>query len=117
MTGEDPTPAIEPEPSTEGPSKLTETDRILLSRVRQQQSRAERARREPAGSLWRTVAQVGTLGWLIALPPVAGAFLGHMLDMRYQTGVVWALSLLGLGLVVAAYFFWRSMREAEVHQE
>lgn len=87
-------------------------DSDVLRQVERQHEQRERAAREPAGSLWRTVAQVGTLGWLIALPPVVGAFSGHLLDMRLDSGITCALALMTLGLAVGAYFFWQAVRQA-----
>mgnify|MGYP002636826717 CR=1 FL=1 len=106
---EEPSPA---RPSTP-PTPPHSTDRILIERIQEQQAERLKAEREPVGSLWRTVAQVGTLGWLLALPPVLGAFLGHLLDMRLQTGITWALGLLFMGLLAGAYFFWRTVQEAQ----
>lgn len=89
------------------------SDKVLIERIEREKRDRERLKKEPVGSLWRTVAQVGILGWLIALPPVLGAFFGHLLDMRLGSGVTWALGLLFLGLAVGAYFFWRAIQEAE----
>ena len=101
-------------PEDEGlPRSRQPTDRVLIERIERQKTERLRASREPAGSLWRTVAQVGTLGWLIALPPVLGAFLGHLIDMRLDTGITWAIGLLFLGLAMGGYFFWRTVVEAE----
>jgi len=88
----------------------------LIERIQAQQAKRLEAEREPVGSLWRTVAQVGTLGWLLALPPVVGAFVGHLLDVRLETGITWALGLLFLGLLAGGYFFWRTVQEAQDEQ-
>jgi len=109
-----PTPEEPEAPENEGlPRSRQRTDRVLIERIERQKTERLRASREPAGSLWRTVAQVGTLGWLIALPPVLGAFLGHLIDMRLDTGITWAIGLLFLGLGMGGYFFWRTIQEAE----
>ena len=108
---EEPTPLV-----PEAPSPSSSSDRVLIERIQAQQAKRLEAEREPVGSLWRTVAQVGSLGWLLALPPVVGAFVGHLLDLRFQTGITWALGLLFLGLFAGAYFFWRTVQEAQRDQ-
>ena len=97
----------------EPPASIPGRDQLLIARIRAQEAKRLKAEREPVGSLWRTVAQVGSLGWLLALPPVGGAFVGHLLDRRLQTGITWALGLLFLGLLCGAYFFWRAVQEAQ----
>jgi len=84
-------------------------DEHLIGRLRRHRDRREKAAAEPPGRPWKTVAEVGLLGWLIALPTVGGAFLGHLLDRRYDTGVTWALGFLTLGLAVGFYAYWRAV--------
>lgn len=62
-------------------------------------------------SLWVQVSRVGTLGWLIALPIVGGALLGHLIDRRFDTGLTFTLALLLLGLVIAGFTLWRHGQE------
>ena len=81
----------------------------LAERLRVAHDRRERARREPPGRLWRTVAQVGTLGWLLALPPVLGAVLGRALDRRLGTGLQCTLGLLALGVAGGGWLAWRAV--------
>jgi F0F1-type ATP synthase assembly protein I len=47
------------------------------------------------------LAQVTSLAWNLALPPVGGVILGHFIDSRTDTGNTWTLSLLVLGIMVA----------------
>lgn len=70
---------------------------------------AERRRAGRGRSVWQGLAQVGTIGWTVALPAVAGAFLGRWVDARYRTGIFWTLSLLTLGLAIGCVTAWRSM--------
>ena len=83
----------------------------LAQRITRAEQRRERARRERRSSLWTQVARVGTLGWLIVLPIVAGALLGHLLDRRFDTGVTWALALMFVGLAGSAYLLWAELRK------
>ena len=58
-------------------------------------------------NLWVQVSRVGTLGWLIALPIVGGALLGHLLDQSLGTGITFTLAFLALGIAVAGFTLWR----------
>jgi ATP synthase protein I len=86
-------------------------DEPLAERVERYKRREDRAREESSGSVWRTIGRVGALGWLIALPLVLGAFLGHMLDERMGSGITWALGGMALGLAAGLYFLWCTIRE------
>jgi ATP synthase protein I len=69
-------------------------------------------RREPsAESFWRSLSVLGTVGWAIALPAVAGAWLGHRLDLRLESGVRFTLMLLVAGVIVGSIVAWRVVRE------
>jgi len=69
-------------------------------------------RRDPSGaSFWRSLSVLGTVGWSIALPAVAGAWLGHALDLSYASGVRFTLLLLVVGVLVGSGIAWRAVRE------
>ncbi|MEZ6186818.1 MAG: AtpZ/AtpI family protein [Planctomycetota bacterium] len=87
----------------------------LAQRVSRYQRREARAREQSVGSVWRTIGQVGALGWLIALPLVVGAWLGHLLDRELEGGVTFSLGGLALGLALGVYFLWRTIRD--VHRD
>ena len=68
-------------------------------------------RREPSGrAFWRSLSVLGTVGWSIALPAVAGAWLGHRLDLRFDTGVRFTLMLLTAGVMLGSVVAWRVVR-------
>jgi ATP synthase protein I len=75
----------------------------LKTRVEHQAQRLEKAKRERSGWLSQTV-YIGTLGLVMVLPIVAGAYLGHWLD-SLMTGysMRWTLSLLLTGVVVGIF--------------
>ena len=69
-------------------------------------------RREPSGSsFWRSLSVLGTVGWSIALPAVAGVWLGHWLDLRWASGVRFTLMLLVAGVMLGSIIAWRVVRE------
>lgn len=70
------------------------------------------ARREPSGaSFWRSLSVLGTVGWSIAVPAAAGAWLGHQLDLHFDSGVRFTLMLLFVGVVAGSAVAWRAVRD------
>nr|ACJ66831.1 ATP synthase subunit [uncultured bacterium pSY1435] len=85
----------------------------------------EQRTRELAGSIDRTAARrrkaehehgpgfgveasrIGTLGWLLVLPIVGGALIGHLIDRALGTGLRFSLGLLLIGLLLAGYALYR----------
>jgi ATP synthase protein I len=69
-------------------------------------------RRKRSGSaFWRSLSVLGTVGWSIALPAAAGAWLGHHLDARLESGVRFTLMLLVAGVMLGSFVAWRVVRE------
>lgn len=69
-------------------------------------------RREPsAESFWRSLSVLGTVGWSISLPAVAGVWLGRRLDMKFDTDVRFTLMLLVVGVALGSIVAWRVVRE------
>lgn len=72
----------------------------LRTSVERQHRQAEKARQGGLGFLART-AYLGSIGIMLALPIVAGAYLGRWLD-DHQTGFSfsWTVSLIVIGVAV-----------------
>lgn len=69
-------------------------------------------RRDPSGaSFWRSLSVLGTVGWSIALPAAAGAWLGHWLDLRLDSGVRFTLMFLVAGVLAGSAVAARVVRE------
>jgi ATP synthase protein I len=83
----------------------------FVSEVGKQAERRQEAR---SRGVWQGLAQVGTVGWMIALPAVGGAFLGRWIDGKFGTGIFWTLSLLTVGLAIGCMAAWRAMNR-ELH--
>lgn len=82
--------------------------------VREVGKQADRRKANRGRRVWQGISQVGTVGWMVVLPAVGGAFLGRWVDARYATGIFWTLSLLTAGLVVGCAAAWRAMNR-ELH--
>lgn len=88
----------------------TDDRQRLREGVERQAKRIDKAQRERRSVIAQTV-YLGTLGLLLVLPAVGGAYLGHWLD-SLATGysIRWTMSLIVLGIAVGAfnvYFFLR----------
>ena len=74
----------------------------LRRQVERQARRMQKAERERPTLLGQTVF-VGTLGLLLVLPMVAGAYLGSWLDdMAEGYSIRWTLSMIFLGVIIGA---------------
>jgi ATP synthase protein I len=51
------------------------------------------------------------VGWPIALMSVGGVLLGRYLDVRFDTGVRFTLTLLTAGVAIGSYTAWRVLEE------
>jgi ATP synthase protein I len=70
------------------------------------------SRREPSGaSFWRSLSVLGTVGWSIAVPAAVGAWLGHRLDLHFESGVRFTLTMLFGGVILGSAIAWRVVRE------
>ena len=64
-------------------------------------------------SLWREGLRAMSLGWDLALPIFAGVFAGHFLDRLLNTGYVFTLGLLFLGIFTSYYNLARFIRRQD----
>jgi ATP synthase protein I len=79
--------------------------------VREVRRQAERARVSQRLTFWQGLGLIGSVGWLVALPTLLGAFLGRWIDRGAGTGIFWTLSLLIVGLAFGCVGAWRHVGE------
>ena len=79
-----------------------ESERAALGKLKRRLEARRRSHRLLAG-----IGLVGSVGWMVVLPAVAGAFLGRWLDRIAGTGHRLTLSLLLVGLGIGIYSVWR----------
>lgn len=84
------------------------TDDPFVQAVRRQSRRSLRQRGSSDGL---RLGQIAGVGWLIALPAVAGALLGRWIDRQAGSGLSCTLSLLALGLILGGAAAWRQIRQ------
>jgi ATP synthase protein I len=86
-------------------------DQKLQQRVEQQVRRIEKADQERRTLLSQTM-YLGAIGVMLALPIVAGAYLGRWLDTLMQGYAVrWTVSMIFLGIIVGAVNVYLFVRE------
>jgi ATP synthase protein I len=77
--------------------------RRLKQRIENQVKRIKKADRERPNLLSQT-AYIGTLGLVMVLPIIGGAYLGHWLDsITSGYSICWTLGLLTAGIVVGMF--------------
>lgn len=80
----------------------------LKEKIERQANRMKKAERERNTLIGQTIF-IGTLGLLLVLPVVGGAYLGHWLDsMMEGYSIRWTTSLILVGVIIGAvnvYYF------------
>ncbi|NQW10176.1 MAG: AtpZ/AtpI family protein [Alphaproteobacteria bacterium] len=78
--------------------------------IERRASQMQKARDRPHRSLLFGLGMFGMIGWSVAVPTLAGIFLGLWLDRTYPLGFSWTITLLFMGVVVGALVAWRWVR-------
>lgn len=84
-------------------------DDALLGGVRRRSARHRSWLRDGEPTLVRQFARVGVLGWLVVVPALLGAWLGHLIDAKLGGGVFWTAPLLLVGLAIGCWSGWKWM--------
>jgi ATP synthase protein I len=82
------------------------TNKIFPKQVRIKEKRKLKARDQGQGVAWFGLGMFGMVGWSVAIPTVAGIFLGIWIDVTWPSPYSWTLMLLFAGLVVGCYNAW-----------
>ncbi len=91
--------------------KSVTEEKELREQVERQARRIDKAERERPTLIGQTV-YVGTLGLLLVLPAVGGAYLGRWLDsLAAGYSIRWTLSLILVGVFVGAVNVYLFIRE------
>jgi ATP synthase protein I len=77
------------------------------------ESRRLKAGREGKKGIWRYLSSAVSVGWLVVIPALGGAYLGRYLDNRFNTGGYWTLSLMVAGLVAGIFWVWYSVMRGD----
>jgi ATP synthase protein I len=83
--------------------------------VREIRRQAERARVRQRLTFWQGLSLTGSVGWMVVIPTLIGAFLGRWIDARAGRGIFWTVSFLFAGLAIGCLGAWRHMGQ-EIHR-
>jgi ATP synthase protein I len=87
----------------------TDPDDDLNDAVRKRRERRAQWEREGERSIAQNLAMIGSLGWMIVAPTIAGVFIGRWLDGMFSMRVFWTLGLMVLGLAIGCALAWQRM--------
>ncbi|NLW49883.1 MAG: ATP synthase subunit [Candidatus Brocadiaceae bacterium] len=95
----------------ETPDRTTESEKQLMSALRTRRLRREKSEREGDEGFWSTVGMMGTVGWSVMVPTVAGVLIGRWLDGVLDSGQVFLVFFLLVGLTLGCVLAWRQVTE------
>jgi len=72
---------------------------------------------ESWAALWREALAAMSLGWDLAVPIFGGTLLGYYLDRWLDTGHIFTIGLLFLGIAVGFHNVARFIRRLEAHEK
>jgi ATP synthase protein I len=74
--------------------------------IRKKQERKLNARKTADRGLWFGLGMFGLVGWSVAIPTVAGAFIGIWMDRIWTGKPSWTLTMLIAGVFVGCLNAW-----------
>lgn len=85
---------------------MTDKNDASVKAIRRRAERMQQTRNEPKYSPLNGLGVFGVIGWSVALPTVAGAFLGMWLNKVAPQSFSWPIALILGGVVVGAMVAW-----------
>ena len=70
----------------------------------------DKSQRDPYRNILFGLGMFGVVGWSIAVPTVAGIFLGLWLDRVHPMAFSWTITLLFAGVMIGGIVAWQWMR-------
>jgi ATP synthase protein I len=83
--------------------------------AREVRLQAQRAQVPQRLTFWQGIGLVGSVGWMVVIPSLIGAFVGRWIDRRAEAGVFWTLSLMFVGVASGCLSVWRHVGR-ELHR-
>lgn len=83
----------------------------LVREVHVRKERHERLEREGEPSFWHSVGAMGIVGWSVALPAALGALIGRWLDGVLDSGHVFVVFFMLIGIAFGCWVAWKAVRE------
>lgn len=85
---------------------MTKPEDASAKAIRRRAERMQQTRNEPKYSPLNGLGVFGLIGWSVALPTVAGAFLGMWLNRVAPQSFSWPMALILGGAVIGAMVAW-----------
>ena len=85
---------------------MTKPEDASAKAIRRRAERMQQTRNEPKYSPLNGLGVFGVIGWSVAMPTVAGAFLGMWLNRVAPQSFSWPIALILAGVVVGAMVAW-----------
>ncbi len=87
--------------------------------VHAREQRKLRAREKGVQDVWFGLGTFGVVGWSVAVPMLAGIFLGIWIDSSWPSERSWTLMLLLIGLVggLLNAWFWVERQRGRINKE
>ena len=85
---------------------MTKPEDASAKAIRRRAERMQQTRNEPKYSPLNGLGVFGVIGWSVALPTVAGAFIGMWLNRVAPQSFSWPMALILGGAVVGAMVAW-----------
>lgn len=85
---------------------MTKPEDASAKAIRRRAERMQQTRNEPKYSPLNGLGVFGVIGWSVALPTVAGAFLGMWLNRVAPQSFSWPMALILGGAVIGAMVAW-----------
>ena len=95
------------DPTPRNGNRLDDGDRFT-DEIGKQAKRAKRGRQV---RWWQGLGVLGSVGWMVVAPTLAGIALGRFLDGQFHSGIFWTLSLLLLGITIGCAVAWKTVKE------
>jgi len=96
---------------------MSRRDNNSADTIRRSAKRLQHARSNPGESPLLGLGVFGIVGWSIAVPTVAGAFLGHWLNQVAPQKFTWTIALILAGVVVGGFIAGRWLHALGVEQD
>lgn len=93
----------------------------MTKKVGAKEQQKLKARKKKGNSIWIGLGMIGTVGWMVAIPTLAGTLLGvwiqSLMQGRFPWVLVFMLGGLFMGLVTAGIWVMREQRSIQRDRE
>jgi ATP synthase protein I len=101
------------------PEDFDRKERLFSKAVDIREKRKIRAEKKKQDKFWFGLGMFGLVGWSVAVPTVAGIFIGLWIDIKHPGQYSWTLMLMMIGLVLgcANAWIWISRERDSIRRE